>query len=301
MLVWAYEGITDAAAAVLSAAGHYVYTHRTWYPWIEDHRIPFALWTRLSPFWGPWHPDVVAWKPVLVATPCTDSSHCDFTRKKGVKVLSLRDCGDLSGIRATVEHTIVSILSLTRRIPSAVESVRRGEWDRMRWQGTDLAGKSALVIGWGRIGKAVGETLETIGMDVHLYEKWMHYEALKLKLRQADLVTVHADLNETSRGMFGRVEFAAMKPGALFINTARGAIVDEAALLDALESGHLGGAALDVLIDEPPKPDNPLLRFARENPERLIVTPHLGGCTRESMERAEVLLAKRLVEELEKC
>lgn len=303
MLVWACEGITDAAAAVLTTAGHKVTRDLEWYPhWAGEIQTKFALWTRLSPKWGPYHPAVVAWKPEIVATPCTDSSHCDEARKKGVRVLSLRDCGDLSSIRATVEHTVGLILSLTRRIPAAAESVRRGEWDRMQFRGADLSGKVAFIVGYGRVGHAVGEILWGFGVDVMPYDPKLNQarSTVLSLLPQADLITVHASLNETSRNMFGPAEFAAMKPGAYFVNTARGAIVDEWALLDSLKSGHLAGAALDVLQNEPPNEfgPNPLVTFARENPTRLIITPHLGGCSVESMEKAECLLARKLVEVL---
>lgn len=279
MRITVMDGMSAEAVRILMEAGHEPL------PW-TDFKQASVWWTRLS--------KVETTRPGdIVATPCTGTDHV-----KAPRVLCLRDCGDISQLRGTVEHTIGLILALTRRIPSAVESVRRGEWDRMRFQGTDLDGKTALVVGYGRIGSAVDAILQLLGLHTFIWERLYSMPGF---LGAADLITVHVSLNETSRGMFGREQFAAMKPGALFINTSRGAVVDEAALLEALESGHLGGAALDVLCEEPPKPDNPLLEFARREPERLLISPHLGGCTRESLEKAEVLLAKRLVQELEKC
>jgi D-3-phosphoglycerate dehydrogenase / 2-oxoglutarate reductase len=293
VLVWAPDWMSEAADRILFDAGHYVLNHH------ECRPKPQAIWTRCMDATGELLLSSVECN--LIACPATGTDHLDWARARGARVLSLRDCGDLSSIRATVEHTIGLILSLTRRIPSAVESVRRGEWDRMRFQGTDLADKTVAVIGVGRIGKQVSDILQHgFGMGPLWFDPaWNVQQSLPEFLSIADLVTVHVSLNESSRGMFGPAEFAAMKPGAYFVNTSRGAVVDEAALLDALKSGHLSGAALDVLCDEPPKPDNPLVEFAREQPERLILTPHLGGCTVESMERAEVLLARKLVEVLD--
>lgn len=278
MRITVLDGIGPAAKRVLQEAGH------------TFGSLGKVYWTRLTPV------DTSFLAGTIVATPCTGTDHV-----RAARVLCLRDCSPegLRSIRATVEHTIGMILSLTRKLPSAVESVRRGEWDRMRYQGTDLAGKTALVVGMGRIGSAVINVLQSLAMDVIDCDRYQHPHLLE-QLAVADLVTVHVDLNPSSRGMFGPAEFAAMKPGAFFCNTSRGAVVDEWALLDALKSGHLAGAALDVLQNEPPDEfgPNPLIEFAREQPERLVITPHLAGCSRESLEKAECLLARKLVEVL---
>ncbi len=114
-------------------------------------------------------------------------------------------------------------------------------------------------------------------------------------LAESDIVSLHVNLCDDTCGMFGREQFEAMQPGAWFINTARGELVDEGALLDALRSGRLAGAALDVLCDENATgmQGHPLIDYAKNNP-RLIITPHIGGCTRESMEKTERFLAGRL-------
>lgn len=260
-----------------------------------------VLWVGLD------RPDVSKFDKVdLVCTPCTGTDHLDEVRGLGIPTLSLRDCGDLSGIRATVEHTIGLILALTRKIPAAAEHTRAGGWDRYRWTGNELAGKRTLIVGgMGRIGYRIAMILEDgMDMDCELSDTNTRYPGnLMEQLPLADLVTVHVPLNDSTRGMFGPKQFAAMKPGAWFVNTSRGAVVDEGALFEALVTGHLAGAALDVLCEEPPPTWSPgyfLMKYAADNPDRLIITPHLGGCTVESMEQAECLLARRLVEELSK-
>jgi D-3-phosphoglycerate dehydrogenase len=227
----------------------------------------------------------------------------DECQRRGIKVLSLRDCGDLSDIPATAEHTVGLILALTRKIPLATRQATRGVWHfpRTQLRGVDLCGKTALVIGPGRIGLKVGVVLNALGMHV-LYNGVrgpLHgYRAEGVE--EADLVTLHVPLNDQTRGMFGGDQFAVMKRGAFFVNTSRGAVVDEAALLKALRYGHLGGAALDVLAQEPPVSGTSaeLMDYATNAPDRLVLTPHIGGNTLESKAKAEALLRARLEEEI---
>ena len=267
------------------------------FSWVLPNHVAEVLWTRLRPVTAA----DMQLMPALryIVCPATGTDHIDHAEaeRRGVKVLSLRGEPGLQNVRATVEHTIGLILALTRRISWAAEHVKRGGWDRYAFEGTDLCGKTALIVGWGRIGQAVAKVLESLGMKVwgiernttsngHVFHKF---------LSQSDLVTVHCDLNETSRGLFGPAEFAAMKPGAFFINTARGAIVQEKALLDALRS-HLGGAALDVAEGEPGC--SQALRVAAGALPNLIVTPHIGGCTREAREQTEGMMVDRLLKEI---
>ena len=255
-----------------------------------------VLWTRLRPI----RAADMAHFPSLryIVCPATGTDHIDHAEaeRRGIKVLSLKGEPGLVNVRATVEHTIGLILALTRRIPAAAEHVRRGGWDRYAFEGTDLAGKWVLVVGNGRIGRQVRKILHDLGCCAYYTERNPEQgrDLLSL-LPAADLVTVHCDLNPTSRGLFGPAEFAAMKPGAFFINTARGAIVQEQALLDALR-GHLGGAALDVVEGEPGCSD--ALRIAAGALPNLIVTPHIGGCTREAREQTEGLMVDRLLKEV---
>ena len=236
----------------------------------------------------------------VVVTATTGLNHIDLEEagRRRVRVLSL--CGEtdfLREIRATAEHTVGLLLALLRQTPAAVEHVREGGWNRDLFRGREVAGKKIGVIGYGRLGRMVGEYLRALGAAVVAADPGVEGTlSLEELLRVADVVSLHASLTAETRGFFGRREFAAMKLGAWFLNTARGELVDEAALLEALESGRLAGAALDVLAGEDAggMGQHPLVRYAREH-RNLLITPHLGGCTTESMEKTERFLAEKLV------
>lgn len=246
-----------------------------------------VLWVQLKRFDLSGFP-----KLKYIACPCTGLDHIDLAecKRRNIRVLSLRDTDVLPTITATAEHTIGLILALVRKIPQAVESTRRGEWDRSRFMGRELSEMKFRLVGHGRIGNMISSRLHAFGC---------HYANPELA---ADIVSIHVDLNDSTRGMCNAEFFAAMKPGSYFVNTSRGQVVDEAALLASLRSGHLAGAALDVICGEPdhvnpPLPNiNPLFEFARQYPDKLILTPHIGGFTSDSLEKAEVALARKLIE-----
>lgn len=201
---------------------------------------------------------------------------------------------------AAAEHTMALLLALLRRIPSADASVRRGEWERARYVGAELQHRTLGIIGLGKIGRAVARRAAAFEMRVLAHDPFLapghvpaHVSALvglPELLAGADVVTVHVTLTPQTRGLIGAEQIAAMKPGAVLVNVARGGLVDEAALAAALHSGHLAGAAVDVYSLEPMAPDNPL----RDAPNT-ILTPHLGASTTEAQERAGVEMAERLL------
>jgi D-3-phosphoglycerate dehydrogenase len=243
----------------------------------------------------------------VIATPTTGLNHIDLEEagRRGIRVLSLRGETDfLKHIRATAEHTLALALALLRHVPEATAHVRDGGWNRDLFKGRELYGKTVGVVGYGRLGRIVARyfgALEThvLAADPNIeagaVERDVTLVTLPRLLREADLVTLHVDFSAETQGFFGRQQFAEMKQGAWFINTARGELVEESALLDVLESGHLAGAALDVLCHE--RADgmkaHPVVAYAREH-DHLLITPHVGGCTSESMEGTEVFLAERL-------
>jgi D-3-phosphoglycerate dehydrogenase len=244
----------------------------------------------------------------IVVTPTTGLNHIDVeeAQQRGIRVLSLRGEVDfLREVRATAEHTLALILALLRQIPAAATHVRTGGWDRDLFRGHELSGKVAGVVGYGRLGRMVARSLNALGARVLVADPHVGSDAVEAGLvvlsldevlRKADIVTLHVAYSSTTQGFFGQREFSLMKEGSWFVNTSRGELVDESALLAALRSGRLAGAALDVITDEHSGDlsDHPLIRYARDH-DTLIVTPHIGGCTVESMAKTEVFMAKRLV------
>jgi D-3-phosphoglycerate dehydrogenase / 2-oxoglutarate reductase len=243
----------------------------------------------------------------VIVSPTTGLNHIDLEEagRRGIRILSLRgETEFLRDVRATAEHTIAVMLALLRRMPAATTHVRDGGWDRDRFRGRELYGTTIGIVGYGRLGRIVARYLRAfdtrvLTADPHLdegtVEAGVTIVSLSRLLHEADLVTLHVNMCDETRGFFGREQFAVMKPGAWFINTSRGELVDETALLEALESGRLGGAAVDVLGDEDPAGmlAHPLVGYARAH-DNLLSTPHIGGCTVESTEKTELFLARKL-------
>jgi D-3-phosphoglycerate dehydrogenase len=243
----------------------------------------------------------------IVATPTTGLNHIDLqaAERRNIRVLSLRgEVSFLKDIRATAEHTIALMLAALRHLPSAVQHVRKGGWDRERFLGRELYGKVAGIVGYGRLGRIVARYLQAFDMQVlaadpnvdrSTIEDGVTLVGVEELLGQADFVSLHVNHCQQTDKFFGRRQFALMKDGAWLFNTARGELVDEQALCEALESGRLGGAALDVLCDERSAGmgDHPLVEYAQRH-DNLLITPHIGGNTFESREKTELFLADRL-------
>lgn len=243
-------------------------------------------------------------KVIVSATTGLDHIDLDCAAAKGIAVLSLRgETEFLRGIPATAEHTWALLLALVRRIPAAHASVLAGEWQRDRFRGADLAGKTLGLLGLGRIGEKVARYGLAFGMRVAAFDPYRAGwpDGVERLVSQADLLgrsqvlSIHVPLNAETEGLIGAAELNLLPPGALLVNTSRGQVLDEAALLAALENGHLGGAALDVLGEERSVNlvESPLVRYARAH-DNLILTPHIGGATRESMAATEIFMAHKL-------
>jgi D-3-phosphoglycerate dehydrogenase len=204
---------------------------------------------------------------------------------------------------AAAEHTLALMLALLRHIPTADASLRSGAWERGRFTGNELRGKTLGIIGLGKIGRQVARRALAFEMRVLAYDPYLTTEQISEHgarqvgvaelLHRSDVVSVHVALTDQTRGMVGRAQLEAMKPGAVLLNVARGGIVDEAALADALRSGRLAGAAVDVYAAEPMSPDNPL----RDAPNT-VLTPHLGASTAEAQDRVAVEMAEQVVSAL---
>lgn len=214
--------------------------------------------------------------------------------------IPLAVCGDVNSY-SVAEHACMMILACAKRAVRADASVRHGPWGwRNTLESQDLRGRSLLIAGFGRIGRHVAQMMAGFGMDIRAYDPWLSrhgwpdgpvaaMDDLAEALAWADVVSISAPKGE--RPLIGAPELAMMKPGAILVNTARGGIVDEGALADALRSGHLGAAGLDVFEQEPPAPDHPLLQF-----DQLILSPHIAGVTEGAAERMAIGSAQNILD-----
>ncbi len=200
---------------------------------------------------------------------------------------------------AAAELTMALLLALARRVSRADLSVREGRWDRAAFKGVELKGRTLGLVGAGRIGAEVAVRCLAFGMDVLVYDPYLPEErARSLDLRlvtleevieQADVISLHVPLNDETRGIISDETFRSMKKRAFVINASRGGVVDEEALVRALEAGEIAGAALDVYETEPLPPDSPL----RAAPN-LVLTPHLGASTEEAQVGVATEVAKAM-------
>lgn len=245
----------------------------------------------------------------IIATPTTGLNHIDLedVEKRGIRVISLQGEADfLKQVYATAEHTIGLMLALLRKSVSACNHAVSGGWNRDLFKGHELAEKTVGIVGYGRLGKIVANYLKAFHCNILTAdpgcrsgetENGIRLVSLQELFKESDIVTLHVNLKPENEKLFGVSEFASMKQGSWFVNTSRGELTDETALLNVLESRHLAGAALDVLSCENTNgmTHNRLVDYARQN-DNLIITPHIGGCTVESMEKTEVFLAEKLVQ-----
>jgi (S)-sulfolactate dehydrogenase len=224
-----------------------------------------------------------------------DNVDLDAATRRGVVVMNTP-----GGSSTTVaELTVAHMLALARHVAQATASVKAGRWEKKRFQGRELAGKTLGVVGIGNIGSIVVERCLAMKMRVVAYDPFISAEAAaKLGVtqvalddlwQQADVISLHVPLTEQTRNLVNAQTLSRMKKGALLVNCARGGIIDERALAEALASGHLGGAALDVFEKEPPAPDHPLLGL-----DGFICTPHLGASTEEAQAAVAVAIAEQL-------
>ena len=212
-----------------------------------------------------------------------DNIDVESATRRGIVVLNAPG----GNVISAAEHAIALMLAVVRHIARADASLRRGEWERGRFRGIELHGKTLGLAGAGRIGSEVARRARAFGMRVVAYDPYLSREraqqvgmelvTLPDLLETADLVSVHVPLTEETRGLIGVKELAMMKPGAYLINAARGGVVDEAALFTALKEKRLAGAALDVFEKEPVAADHPLLQL-----DNVVAVPHLGAATHEA-------------------
>ncbi len=244
----------------------------------------------------------------VIATPTTGTNHIDekAAHQGDVKIVSLKgERKFLNSISSTAEHTFGLLLALMRRIPVAHYSVLSGEWAREKFFGHELSGKTIGIIGFGRLGRMAARYADTFGMTVLANETdrdvtppvYVKFCSLETLLKKSDVVTLHTPLNEATKNLLNARCLRSMKKGAVLLNTARGALVDEREAVRLLRKGHLAGFAGDVLPGEE-KPnfkvlDSPLVRYARQY-ANVIITPHIGGAAVEAIDKTDIFIAQEL-------
>ncbi|MCH7569031.1 MAG: phosphoglycerate dehydrogenase [Deltaproteobacteria bacterium] len=217
--------------------------------------------------------------------------------KKGIVVMNTPGGNDVT----TAEHTISLMTSLARHIPQAVASLKMGKWTREKFMGVELCNKTLGIIGLGNVGRIVAERALGFRMKVIAHDPFVPTEsAARLGVEvvsldeiyeRSDFITVHTPMTNETRGLINSNSFAKMKTGVRIINCARGGIVDEEDLIQALQEGKVAGAALDVFVEEPPRPDHPLLMM-----DQVITTPHLGASTGEAQLNVAIAVAQQMID-----
>ncbi len=225
-----------------------------------------------------------------------DSIDVAAAKQRNIEVVNSPDANTV----AVAEHTLALLLALVRHLPRADVSLKEGRWEKSQLMGTGLAGKTLGIIGFGRIGRQVALRAQAFGMKVLVNQRRptpelnleLGVEAVDLNdlLRQADFVTLHVPARPETENLIGVEQLALMKPTGCLINTARGTVVDEEALLTALDEGRIGGAALDVFVEEPAT-NNALARH-----ERVIATPHIAASTKDAQQAAAITIARQIID-----
>ncbi len=228
-----------------------------------------------------------------------DNVDVDAATRRGIVVANAAE----STVDSAAEHAIALLLSLARNVPQAHAALTAGTWDRQRFTGVELAGKTLGVLGLGRIGRQVAHRALGLGMRVVAYDPFVSADrfrelgvepasALDAVYAEADVITLHLPLNDETEGLLDAEAFGRMRDGVRIVNAARGGLIDEEALVDAIRSGKVAGAALDVFRTEPYS--GPLLELPQ-----VVVTPHLAGSTTEAQDRAGVVIAEQVAAALD--
>jgi phosphoglycerate dehydrogenase-like enzyme len=227
-----------------------------------------------------------------------DNIAVSAAQNKGIKVVNCPDANTL----AVAEHTLALLLALARHLPAANRSLKEGKWEKNKLMGTGLTDKVVGIIGFGRIGRQVAVRAKAFGMRVLVNQRRstpelnlkLEVEAVDLLdlLREADFVSLHVPAKPETQFLIGAEQLALMKPTAYLINTARGSVIDEAALLVALDTGQIAGAALDVFAEEP------ATHSELAQHERVIATPHIAASTEDAQQEAAIAVARQIIEVL---
>jgi phosphoglycerate dehydrogenase-like enzyme len=243
----------------------------------------------------------------VFVTATTGADHVDSAalEERGIPLLTLRGQRDvLRSLTPAAEHSWLLLMACARGLRAAVAQVLEGGWDRNLHPGIMLRGRTLGLVGCGRIGQWMATYARAFGMRVVGFDPYLdawpdHIERRELDelLPESDFVSVHVPLTEETRGLLGSREFALMRPGVVVVNTSRGDILDEEALLAGLRDGRVGAAGLDVLTGEPEVEGHPLVEFARSYPQ-LVITPHIGGYSPDALRQVLSFSCGRIREHL---
>jgi D-3-phosphoglycerate dehydrogenase / 2-oxoglutarate reductase len=245
-------------------------------------------------------------KRKIILSPTTGTDHIDIesAQRADIKIFSLTGENEfLESVHSSAEHTFALLMSLVRHIPSSFDSVKSYTWVQRPFRGHELHSKVLGILGYGRIGRKVAQYGHAFGMEVAVFDPYVDsYADFVLKIKDpeelfeiSEILTIHVPLNQTTYAMVGKKEIDLLPRGACIVNTSRGVIIDNPALLRALETKHIAGAALDVLTCEPcfNEMDLKLIEYAKTH-DNLIITPHISGATWESIERTDLFVIGKL-------
>ena len=243
----------------------------------------------------------------IIVSPSTGSDHIDLDacQKNNIYFDCLKGKdATIKNIHASAEFSFTLLMAMLRKLPESLDSAKNGFWREVedQFRGIELSGKTIGLIGYGRIGQKMAKYCLAFGAKVIITDPNVDVDSedvikvdLDALLKASDIVCIHVHLDDKTRDMFGTREFSLMKKDSYFLNTARGGIVDEAALLESLKSNHLKAAAVDVVSNEQSSDfsNHPMIKFAKSN-RNLIVTPHIAGLTVDSQEKAALFAIKEL-------
>lgn len=233
-------------------------------------------------------------KALFTATTGLDHIELEYAAEKGIAVYGMKNDREfLDNVTATAEMALALLLAVLRHIPWSFDAVKNGGWDREKYRGHQISGKTIGILGYGRLGTIMAQYAKALRMKViacdikKITDPEIEQVSFDELLERSDIISVHIHLNDANRGFFGKEAFKKLKKGCVLINTSRGAIVDEAAMIDALEDGTLSAAGVDVIDGEwmENKLEHPLIRYARTH-ENLLISPHTGGCCFEAQTAA---------------
>ncbi len=244
----------------------------------------------------------------FVGSPHTGKDHLDIgsIEKRNLHLAHIAEEIELlSSFTATSEMAFALLLAVVRKLPQAFDAAKTGSWDREKFTGFQLLDKTLGILGLGRLGTMSARIGQGFGMKVIAHDpKEISMPGVRMVdldslFAGSDILTIHVHLNPETENLINEYTLGKMKPGSLLINTSRGRIIDEKALISALKTGHLGGAGLDVIDGEwltlEERAQHPLVKYSRTN-ENLIIVPHIGGSTKESIYGARFFMAKKIAE-----